>query len=132
MIQVSELRIGNLVYWNEPLKKGVPHRIVSIFDNGKIHTIPISLGESLHQYEGILFTDDILKSAGFTKHKVDRDSFWELKITDTCKFLYADGVVSLGVLGVSQYEWLPLKITYLHQLQNIYFALTGTELTINL
>ena len=65
----------------------------------------------------------------FKQVKLDRTPFYELAI-ENIKFLYCDGNLDFGVMGVSQYEFVKMpKISYVHQLQNLYYCLTGTELT---
>ena len=68
MIKASELRVGNLVYWNEPKKVGVPHRVIRIMEN-RINTVPISLGNSMEDYSPIPLSEGLLVAAGFTMYR---------------------------------------------------------------
>lgn len=111
MIQAQELRIGN--WYNEfsiP-KKADGMLIVKLLqiENAKKIAIDVS---------PISLTFEILESSGFER----KNHYWTFKNFD-----------------IDLNEWFgfnnmvakaPCK--FVHQLQNLYFALTGTELTINL
>jgi len=125
MILVNELRIGNLVYWNIPEKMqykyndgrvgSVPHEVVAIL-NRSLHTIPISLGKlDKGDYIGIPLTEEWLVRLGFKFKNGYGYTFVRGYVTKSDKYwIYHD---------------ICVKINYVHQLQNLYFALTGTELT---
>jgi len=69
-----------------------------------------------------------LERFSFKQVKLDRTPFYELAI-ENIKFLYHDGNLDFGVMGVSQYEFVKMpKITYVHQLQNLFFCLVGKDL----
>lgn len=81
----------------------------------------------------IPLTPEILEKAGL--EKVDNSSqhsiIWKKSLvgfSSTMK-LYESG----GEYCFSPFEWnYTLKVKYLHQLQNLYYALTGTELSITI
>lgn len=148
MIKANELRIGNyVIFCNE-------RYIVSLesFHGIKISAFP---------YEPILLTPEILEKAGFDNAvwqqlelpNNDEGSKETLSINGGCLFL--DQEVEHGFDNNMMYQCLknwdtkeernncsfvqkenkiqiPASIRYLHQLQNLYFALTGEELIINL
>lgn len=121
MIDAKELRIGNWIYWNEELKKGVAHKVILI---GEFHlyTIPISLGPSLNDYQPIPLTPEILEKCGFIKDRSTMSLLggyiiWFERREDKL-FLCTDESSK--------------QILFLHDFQNIYFALNGEELKINL
>lgn len=137
----SELRQGN--YVNTPRADQNPFR-VDYFDMDKVYqnngtyktdlggteyTIPFHpLTWDLKDCSPIPLSPEILEKCGFVK-----------------KGRYAIGVGGYQVFVNGRIELLQpkkggpyilafheVKIAYLHQLQNLYFALTGEELTINL
>jgi len=126
MIKPNELRIGNLVYhyeWNKLGKKLTPDsgRVTAI--NGKSVTVgPYQRAK----IEGIPLTQEILEKCGFKKFERQRGIVqWENEAGHTVE--YTNGEWSLS----PEFNfWIDVK--YLHQLQNLYFALTGQELEVNL
>jgi len=132
MIKASELRIGNLVYWNEPKKVGVPHRVIRIMEN-RINTVPISLGNSMEDYSPIPLSEGLLVAAGldlidensagkrfgFLKDMVfDSDMTFVLwKTTERAGKIFRNGK----------------EVKFLHNLQNLFYDLTdGEELSFDL
>lgn len=106
MIQANELRIGNWVSIGEmsyrPLNKVIP--------------------ELCSSYEPIELTPEILIDCGFEK---GLDHFWYSPNIEI-GVLFHDSGLTVTTQSVSR------PVTHLHQLQNLYFALTGEELTVNL
>ncbi len=100
----NEIRIGNYLI----------SKMMGIL---KVQMIPIDIDMS--NYEPIKLTEEWLINLGFEE-------------TD-----YAGGCYYLGSIQIdlSDFEcafktnWLDCKVKYVHQLQNLYFALTGKELT---
>lgn len=108
-----------------------------------------------NQIGSISLTTEILRKNGFEERTDDGHYFTlcieKLRTNDSGEYLKPDDlekgecVVYLGVwqLGTSIFERkfvgqrpssvsVPLRIQYVHQLQNLYFALTGKELKIEL
>lgn len=119
MINSNELRIGNIVMVNKCFT-----RVFSIANDGINHTIdnlghaPIVELEKLSTLSGIELTPEILEK---------------------CKLPYIEGEyhspdvryeegIPLRLIGLDD-GWIGKEVKYLHQLQNIYFALSGEELT---
>jgi hypothetical protein len=112
MIQANELRIGNLVNIGEQAN------ILELVDFADMYE-----NNTLVHYQPIPLTEDWLLKFGFeTWHKRD----WDI-----------GGVGDGQLLTVTTYAKNPIvrvwnqdiiHINYVHQLQNLYFALTGTEL----
>lgn len=107
MIQANELRIGNLTEQGE---------VKSFFENG----VHVGFGKCYYfnELEPIPLTEEWLLKFGF---KIERQ--------------YECDFASIGVFTISFgenffYEYTNLK--YVHQLQNLYFALTNEELTLKL
>jgi hypothetical protein len=125
MIQANELRIGNCIF-NEQMGQYVTITgdiLFAVYNDIEINK----------NYHAIPLTPEILEKAGFVK--VDADKYllifegdWHLEAEDMGEqydiWLYED----------DKNKSLPIALNYkyLHQLQNLYFALTGEELTANL
>lgn len=138
MIQINELRIGNLIERNGILAK------IEIINNELDEVY--SLGEDFYysdfccNIEPILLTEEWLLKLGF---ELDDDDLYTL-----CLFSQRDpkyNSIELWtrsnegikiILEVDEGEMpeqscVPLHhIKYVHQLQNLYFCLTGAELTV--
>lgn len=123
MIAAHELRIGNWLNPAEPEFKGQYFQIKS----GDIKHI--EEGMQRYQYEPISITPEILIAAGF-KQSDEFAHFYRLEDFDIefcfggCYWVVDDRGDNEGTKA--------RQIYYLHQLQNLYFALTGNELTIKL
>jgi hypothetical protein len=112
MINVHELRLGNWVnIWGEPNNIGsLQSNFWGVFIN--------KVGEvDFKDISPIPLTPEILEKCGFV---LMEGSWYNL--------LYIDPV------GAGRFKCLYSVpyLDYLHQLQNLYFALTGKELEINL
>lgn len=113
MIPSRELRIGNWVEYKV---------------HGKDEWVAAPVFMIRHNDENeykrpIPLTPEILEKAGFEKVRY----FWQL--LDICVF---EGM-NVEIYPMESRESIELPhIKHLHQLQNLYFALTGTELEINL
>jgi hypothetical protein len=117
-MNASELRIGNLVY-------GYPFRIINVGEiTKKCVLIKHDETEEPFNYdelEGIPLTPEILEKAGFQYQADINNGYYEL---DSFSLDETDG----GFL----HNACDNSVDYLHQLQNLYFALTGSELEIQL
>lgn len=121
MIKANELRIGNLI------KYGVHTApVLSIFNgtSGNVKSdnpyvcLPFP-GEirNLYEIEPIPLSSEILEKCGLINNEV----FPAIEY-----FSIKDGSLYF------ERNYTAVNIEYLHQLQNLYFALTGEELVINL
>lgn len=136
-MEIEYLRIGNYIY--EPVNgqndDTKPFKVWGIYHeqgNNKINNFPASY------FEPIPLTEEWLLKFGFEKRvnfeysdgsKSDTnifitDSFmvnnYDEKYWSLCKMKYFNQVESV----------LQTELKYVHQLQNLFFALTGKELTI--
>lgn len=135
----NDLRLGNLIYWNIPEKKDTIHTVVGI-RNGKLQTIPISLGESIEDYKPIPLTQIWLEKLGLIKKNITEDMPQELKQPDIDKdgniwYMWVQGLFNLEIQENGEI-WFELyshykHIKYVHELQNLYYALTGVELSVS-
>lgn len=135
MIQANELRIGNAVQ-DDTGRIGI---ITEVSKNSVRLKMEFSILkiDTHHDEQGvdvtpIPLTPEILEKAGFVKE----DEFYYHP--NTMIFELTQKFPSLGYWWAVRRTSLPAAIVikerflYLHQLQNLYFALTQTELNINL
>lgn len=121
MISAKELRIGN--YTSEG-------KVVSFYENG----IHVGFGKCrrFSELEPIELSEEILLKCGFDKEVVDYNGF------SVINFKLNGWLPFLKEMKLQQCKWYKVynvadcHISYLHQLQNLYFALTGKELKIEL
>jgi hypothetical protein len=146
MINANELRVGNIV------SIGGHQHEVEIVGYGFIQLFGNLITSDPDDIEPVALTPEILEKAGFKDPHSDgcfldypvssaQNSFLSVSVEyeegeDNSSFLRwlltnsekkSDGtVVGRNVI------WSDNKLKYVHQLQNLYFALTGEELIINL
>ncbi len=122
-MKANELRLGNFIYWDIPEKENVIHKVVGI-GNGKPTTTPISLGEIIEDYEPIPLTEEWLVRLGFDEwsdgHWKTRNSLNKNGWSDKFNYYLPYNTMSTYCGNVI--------IEYVHQMQNLYFALAGDEL----
>ena len=125
MIEVNELRIGNWVNrFNCHTKiNGVLNDYISFWHDGNEWIWELNNDDT----QPIPITSEILEKCGFEKcsnglEKLCNENY--VKIAS----LFSGFPLTLEIDG----NRCPLNIKYAHQLQNLYFALTGEELEINL
>lgn len=142
-LKATELRLNNQVFFSDE-SKGVKNAIatikgiedddmlkftaINVTDNSTETRISISQNTiegwgELSQFSGIPLTEDILLRLGFEKqHNEDDFDYWFKKgFCDDILWEHSEGFChNLNHGG---------DIKYVHQLQNLYFALTGEELT---
>ncbi len=146
MIQAKDLRVGNLVLWNPKLANPkstlppmqievfsiMPDKIAYVFPNIENRVEPfeddvVQMGTRFKEYselEAIHLTVDILLQAGFQKNRSllsgDRFEKGDLHLKHMGEYFSP----------ASKDASINLSIKYLHQLQNVYYALTGNELEV--
>lgn len=134
-MKANELRIGNLFKYSDnaiikPEKRGVISSIIA----DDISFLAHSYNENL--IEPITLTEEWLLSFGFDKITELTDGYnkgmpIEKYLYDKFYILNTDLLNPNFGIGL-HYIWdgISLEIKYVHQLQNLYFALTGEELTL--
>ena len=126
MVNIKELRLNNLVY-----QYGEISHIYTLDRGGisfcRINDLDINKQSGL-EYEShedvfspIILTQEILLKCGLTKPFTNGHTY----IKDTMSIVFYNGIIE-NVGGVQ------IKIKSLHQLQNLYFLLSGKELEITL
>jgi hypothetical protein len=122
----NELRIGNWIYNS----KGGPSKINEIkrHPSGErdfAHIVTFqglgSFGGYVEDFRPIPLTPEILEKCGWEEYAIGYYRLDEF-------YIYYDN----SGLNVYRFRDYPVTVKYLHQLQNLYFALTGTELNITL
>jgi len=108
-MRINELRIGNLLY-NDGVVVTIDARtIFDIWDD-----------KGLKNYKPIPLTEEWLLKFGFGK---ELDNFFRINKSNLIEILFHDN----GVLVTTQSVCLN-HIKKVHQLQNVFFALTNEEL----
>lgn len=131
-MEANELRIGNYIkdrggkiwqidHWEYADKVSAKSNVMGYFDDEKtLPTMSHPLTEYVEFLQPIPLTEDILLKCGFEKMPVD--SF----IKNDVELSFCDGR-DYAFFCKAPYS----KLNFLHQLQNLYFALTNTELEWN-
>jgi hypothetical protein len=136
-MKASELRIGNLVKYD--------NRIFEIDSIAKVfptlNTDEFGIGViDYNNIEPIFLTIEWLLKIGFVYQ--EKNQWFELNVIkeDLEKDIYDLSIISLGDIDTIPAIWIgnfaknigfdvaDNKCTYVHQIQNLYFALTGKEL----
>jgi hypothetical protein len=137
-IAINELRIGNWVYPND--ENATPYPVLGLLKDKWICCWENVIGDieyvKYSDAQPITLTPEILKKCGFEKVKDGKMPYWKLVINRT-EVISIEEDWSVGLNATDEtssqgYATNENRCKYLHQLQNLYFALTGQELTINL
>ncbi len=118
MIDAKELRIGNILNGENG-----PVIVCALNDNGRVAVkyldhVPLFAQEAKEiSIKPILLTENILLKCGFETHYLGIKTYYHPLLELDHEF---------KLMGVDH----SIKVIYLHQLQNIFFALTGEELKI--
>ena len=125
MIQANELRIGN--YINDPELRIVDGEdIENIQDGNNFHKNGYE--HFTHEFLGIELTDNWLKDFGFINPD-SNDLFGGLLIPINHEYRLRL-IKSFDIWTWEQNDKHLVLLQYVHQLQNLYFALNGEELTL--
>jgi hypothetical protein len=125
-MKATELRIGNYVHIDYPL--GEDGKLIKISPFHLTEMLQCEIAETKHNYIPISLNAYWLDEFGFNDEDIlENDNFklglgyydgWVLNYTE--KKLYGNGEVNL----------YPAPIYYVHQLQNLFYSLTETELSL--
>lgn len=126
-MKASELRIGNLVDWYSKIIKldGVTESYLTTHD--PFDTIDPT------QVQPITLTEEWLLKFGFPPESSACKRFWVLDnnlYSITTERINNDAW-SFDFVTLKNEAFMLQSIKYVHQLQNLYFALTGEELTVS-
>lgn len=143
MIQANELRLGNWVQITDKLKSEIEEegyiknefQITSSFnkdDDIQIYNPYEIIYEYFiaEQIEPIPITEDWLLRFGFEASSIhDNYKLGEIEISSSMRKITTNERYNFYLDGEIP-ESMKIRIQYIHQLQNLFFALTGTELTL--
>jgi hypothetical protein len=134
MIQVNELRIGN--YYMFADYDSIVYRAVKEIKYNQFGLQSDYDGVNFEICRPIPITEEWLIKLGFKKDNSEDDYIIEHP-KDIVKYVLTENVLGIGlwILGVDQfydkdYKYFSWDIKFVHQLQNLYFALTQKELTL--
>ncbi len=120
MIQFNEIRVGNWLKWKNNQQ---PFDITA----GLLRTVEFWAHLDIGDIEPINLTPEILEKCGFAS--INNKPLYRKFLLES-ELLFADSLLTI-TNGNQRFE-LNIKCKYLHQLQNIVFALTGEEMEIKL
>ena len=132
-MKASELRIGNLVYVTYNLTNLIYKEVTPINIHNLMHLTGYDKSPVDIEFEPIPLTKEWLEKFGF-KYTSSNNSY--LTYTKSNYYLQTDVRKANNKWKIFDdiisdlVEFAKVDITHVHQLQNIYFALTGKELTI--
>jgi len=128
MIDAKELRIGNVT------SRGIVNEIFTFVDDekaGRAFQTEAGCIFFLDYTDPILLTAEILEKCGFENNSIT----CSIAINNK-SYIYFDlksKEVGIAIKSDETGEgWIIIKVSFVHQIQNLYFCLTGTELTVNL
>jgi hypothetical protein len=129
MIKATECRVGNKLYFQfapDQARKTVTVSWVSDDSLGYREQHEASYPQSPKSFAGIPLTEEWLVNLGFVKSPHDSIGDFELEMPENNELEYGRSDRAITFNGM----YLPKQPEFVHQLQNIFFALTGEELTI--
>lgn len=137
MIASKELMCGNYLMWQLTQESSMIHDrtiLVDYWDNAGVHGRWIDGGMNYSPFyliDPIPITPEWLERLGFEKVNSMSTSTLEYIATKFDRFYVRikDGNICL-MTETDDYDTELVYIDHIHQLQNIYFALTGQELTV--
>jgi hypothetical protein len=131
-MKVNELRIGNLVEYNDCLAyvysvESAEPRVNSNFNDKEIVTLQLNglTTVTINEVQPIPLTEEWLLKFGFERL---HQSNYILLENGSESFHLCETIFSYWVLEFKGLHWS--RIQHVHQLQNLYQALTGEELTL--
>jgi len=135
MINANELRIGSWVVWDNPILN-IKELVQINWEDFELITNK-NLG---NKYNPIPLTPEILEKCGFVVEKKGSHLFYTQRDNEgfatSWLSLRGSDISSWYLLGRQHIDYFEsyvqneVKIFSLHQLQNLYFALTGQELEV--
>jgi hypothetical protein len=122
-MKITDLRIGNLIQWGDESNNIVSIVGLYLGDNEypAIETNKKELA-TIDEFVGVKLTDEWYKKLGFHFYQ----GVWYDKTLSN--MIFPDGrFFSVGEVGG---EWYINTVHFVHELQNLYFAVEGEELII--
>lgn len=134
-IKAEELRIGNYLDRNGLMQVTAIHKSkIKIYDHfNKMQHEYFFMADT---FNGLPITEELLLKAGFEDpgkriHGLNGKGYLTLMVGTHCIFIFNNGAWELNAnVGGEAVPFPCPQLKYFHQLQNLYFALTGKELTL--
>jgi hypothetical protein len=127
MIKATEFRIGNLV--RHQIKEGKEWRIVSIeASNFPFLQLSEKSDPTQQHYQPIPLTTQLLETVGFKRPIVDGEPIPFYKRSRYTIFEISPAVFEFTI----DHSILFKKMSYLHQLQNVYYFMVDEELQVDI
>jgi len=127
-MEATELRIGNLVLFDKEEVVRVEyissHHVIGLFGKETEHILEKG------DVSGIPLTEEWLKRLGL-KYQFYSDTY-EINFKYDCNKIFVDLFTKHVCIDTGLNSVYIEHIKYVHQLQNLYYALTGEELTIKM
>ena len=121
-MKIKDLRIGNLIYEIVDSPKNPSEK--ELFEVASID----SCTGTLHDGEGTITQIEYCQPITITEDWLLKFGF--LKRSSTC-FSKGNFLINTSFDVGWRSNWIGLRINNVHQLQNVYFAMTGNELILN-
>lgn len=118
MIQANEIRVGNAVYDHDGVLRWINHRKIS----------DIASRPNDHGYMPIPLTEEWLLKFGFEEYRFYKDRISYKLVQERGGDYFVTGEWFHKCLSEGNAVILNYNLQYVHQLQNLFFALTGKEL----
>jgi hypothetical protein len=132
MVKVEDLRVGNWVDYEH-----TSHYVTGIIDKSIYSKWPKQSTEEddyvdmQDNYEPILLTPKILEAAGFRRDPQGGHNYFDVTLIGGRKTRIR-GFLSEGVFCTIFKNERFVDVKHLHQLQNLFYSLTGEELKVQL
>lgn len=123
-MKANELRLGNYINMNVPISEDGKLIRASVYHIGKLQKMKDA-------YYPVTLTEKWLLKFGFKNDNSPDYFYLELPSGFIIHYTPFSRGVSTYDDDKSQTNQLSMELIYVHQLQNLYFALTGDELQIN-
>ena len=136
-MEIRELRLGNYVLYNgmicvvssiiepTPTKDRFNNKyVISLWNNG-------SFNATIDEIEPIVITEEILLKFGFEDQEFSDEDGNKIYMLHHKKFyLTSDESCMFSEVFLPIYSNDCVSVKYVHQLQNLFYSLTGEELTV--
>lgn len=126
-IKTNDLRIGNLINDDNVVIKITRDNVVCLFRGQYYNTFESD------EISGIPLTEELLLKMGFST--LNGDATFAMFVLKPTAYSIILCLTDMDKYDLKQGEWMCVatktKLKYVHQLQNLYHALTGQELTLS-
>lgn len=123
-MKVTELRVCNCIEDWTDVKNGPIQRQIDLDDFAMMANYERSENHPL-PFKPIPLTEEWLLKMGFDEIDIEENK-------NNVRVFHLNGIYCNTLYGVYYYSHLLKQIKHVHQLQNLYFALTGEELEVKL